>query len=94
SGEEHQDPSREANGQDVRLNRNYTTTLAYEFAKSGRDWEKELRQRAKEIAVMRGLGLPLPMLAEDPRANGDVPDADSDTSPSGQMAVSESGGGE
>lgn len=56
-GNEHVDPSKEATAQEVRL-RNNTTTLAYEYARQGKDWETELRQRAKELALMRELGLP------------------------------------
>ncbi|MCC5786893.1 MAG: phage portal protein [Phycisphaerales bacterium] len=57
-GVEHVDPAKEANAQATRL-ANHTTTLAHEFARQGRDWEDELRQRAKELALMRELGLPL-----------------------------------
>jgi len=35
----------------------HTTTLADEYAKRGQDWETQLRQRAKEIALMSELGL-------------------------------------
>jgi lambda family phage portal protein len=56
-GHEHVDPAKEANAQATRLANN-TTTLAYEFARQGRDWEAELRQRAKEVALMAELGLP------------------------------------
>ncbi len=55
-GLEHVDPQKEANAQATRLASN-TTTLAAEFAKSGLDWESELRQRAREVALMRELGL-------------------------------------
>lgn len=55
-GMEHVDPAKEANAQATRLQSN-TTTLAYEFARAGRDWESELRQRAKEVAFMKSLGL-------------------------------------
>ena len=48
-GVEHVDPAKEANAQATRL-ANHTTTLAVEFARQGRDWEQELRQRAKELA--------------------------------------------
>ena len=34
-----------------------TTTLASEYAKQGKDWESELRQRAKEKELMDELGL-------------------------------------
>jgi lambda family phage portal protein len=57
-GLEHVDPSTEATAQATRLQNN-TTTLAYEFARQGRDWEAELRQRAKEVALMEELGLPV-----------------------------------
>lgn len=55
-GNEHVDPAKEATAQATRLSSN-TTTLAAEFAKQGRDWESELRQRAKEVALMKELGL-------------------------------------
>jgi capsid protein len=55
-GQEHVDPAKEANAQATRLS-NHTTTLAYEYARQGRDWESELRQRAKEVALMNKLGL-------------------------------------
>jgi lambda family phage portal protein len=55
-GTEHVDPAKEANAQATRLSSN-TTTLASEYARQGRDWETELRQRAKEVALMQELGL-------------------------------------
>ncbi len=55
-GTEHVDPAKEATAQATRLASN-TTTLAYEYARQGKDWEVELRQRAKEAALMRELGL-------------------------------------
>ena len=55
-GQEHVDPAKEANAQEKRL-KNHTTTLAHEYAKQGVDWENALRQRAKEKALMRKLGL-------------------------------------
>jgi capsid protein len=55
-GFEHVDPNKEANAQSTRL-QNHTATLAEEYAKRGRDWETELRQRAKELALMRELSL-------------------------------------
>ena len=36
---------------------NHTTTLADEYARRGLDWEAQLRQRAKELALMPELGL-------------------------------------
>jgi capsid protein len=50
------DPAKEALAQSQRL-ANHTTTLAHEYARQGRDWEEALRQRAKEVALMRELGL-------------------------------------
>lgn len=55
-GFEHVDPAKEANAQATRLQSN-TTTLAAEYAKAGLDWESELRQRAREVALMKELGL-------------------------------------
>ena len=55
-GMEHVDPAKEAAAQATRL-ASLTTTLAYEFARQGRDWETELRQRAKEVALLNELGL-------------------------------------
>jgi capsid protein len=56
-GNEHVDPQKEANAQATRL-ANHTTTMAHEYARQGRDWESELRQRAKELQLMTELGLP------------------------------------
>jgi lambda family phage portal protein len=55
-GPEHVDPEKEANAQTTRLSA-YTTTLADEYARRGQDWETQLRQRAKELELMRELGL-------------------------------------
>ena len=49
---------KEADAQRVRLESN-TTTLAAECAKDGRDYLSVLRQRAKEIKLMRELGIPI-----------------------------------
>jgi hypothetical protein len=56
-GHEHVDPAKEANAQATRLT-NHTTTLATEYARQGRDWEAELRQRAKERQLMEGFDIP------------------------------------
>lgn len=56
-GHEHVDPAKEANAQATKLSSN-TTTLAYEYARQGRDWEEALRQRAKELQLMQALGVP------------------------------------
>jgi lambda family phage portal protein len=55
-GHEHVDPAKEANAQATRL-ANLTTTLADEYAKRGQDWEVQLRQRAKELALINELGI-------------------------------------
>jgi lambda family phage portal protein len=55
-GTEHVDPAKEANAQETRL-KNQTTTLAHEYARQGKDWEVEVRQRAREVSLMRSLGL-------------------------------------
>ncbi|HUU85109.1 MAG TPA: phage portal protein [Phycisphaerae bacterium] len=55
-GREHVDPAKEATAQATRLSSN-TTTLAVEYARQGRDWETELRQRAKEAKLLKRLGL-------------------------------------
>jgi lambda family phage portal protein len=71
-GQEHVDPAKEANAQATRLASN-TTTLASEYAKQGKDWETELRQRAKEVALMKELGLPLNQA--QPASSPDASDA-------------------
>ena len=55
-GQEHVDPAKEASAQATRLT-NHTTTLADEYARKGQDWETQIRQRAKEVALMNQLGL-------------------------------------
>ena len=58
-GQEHVDPAKEATAQATRL-ANHTTTYAQEYARQGQDWEGALRQRAREVALLEELGLPLP----------------------------------
>ena len=74
-GTEHVDPAKEANAQATRLASN-TTTLATEYARQGKDWETELRQRAKERNLMAELGLteePRPVIEdEDEEVDTDV----------------------
>jgi lambda family phage portal protein len=72
-GTEHVDPAKEANAQATRLASN-TTTLANEYARQGRDWETELRQRAKERALMQELGLTSAQEAPQPTEDEDLPD--------------------
>jgi lambda family phage portal protein len=64
-GHEHVDPAKEANAQATRLASN-TTTLAAEYARQGKDWETELRQRAKEVALCKELGLTVAQAAPTP----------------------------
>jgi len=61
-GMEHVDPVKEAKAQEMRL-KNHTTTLAHEYAREGKDWEAELRQRAREVKLQKELDLPLPQAA-------------------------------
>jgi len=58
-GREHVDPNKEANAQATRL-ANLTTSLAEEWANRGRDWEKGMRQIARERQLLAELGLSLP----------------------------------
>jgi lambda family phage portal protein len=79
-GGEHVDPAKEASAQAMRL-ASHTTTLAYEYAQQGRDWEEALRQRAKEVALMRELGLEVAavgasMSQNDGASAGDGADAE------------------
>lgn len=55
-GQEHVDPQKEATAQKTRLESG-TTTLAAEYARQGKDWERELEQRAREQKKMEELGL-------------------------------------
>lgn len=70
-GHEHVDPVKEAAAQATRL-ASHTTTLAAEYARQGLDWEQSLRQRSKELELMRELGL---SVAAPP---ADKPDEDED----------------
>ena len=72
---EHVDPAKEATAQATRL-ASMTTTLAYEYARQGRDWEEALRQRAKETALMRELGLPTAETTPKPPSDGEPTEED------------------
>ena len=75
-GHEHVDPLKEANAQATRLASN-TTTLAAEYARQGKDWETELRQRAKEVALMTELGLSSAQAApQAPAPDDEKPDSE------------------
>ena len=84
-GHEHVDPAKEASAQAQRLASN-TTTLASEYAKQGKDWETELRQRAKEMALMKELGLTVaqaaPASEPQEQVKEDEDDDEQDTSQS------------
>ncbi len=74
-GHGHVDPQKEANAQTQRL-ASHTTTLAMEYARQGKDWETELRQRAKEVALMKELGLSSAQAAPTTPAEDDEDDAE------------------
>lgn len=57
-GFDHADPAKVARAQETKL-ANHTTTLAHEYAKRGLDWEAQLRQRARELALLNELNIPL-----------------------------------
>ncbi len=76
-GHEHVDPQKEADAQATRL-ANHTTTLADEYAKRGQDWETQLRQRAKELALMNELGLTLVQAQPSVNQEDKPDDADAD----------------
>ncbi len=79
-GHEHVDPAKEANAQATRL-ANHTTTLADEYARRGQDWETQLRQRAKELALMNELGLaPLQTQTTNPTETPDEADQETPAS--------------
>jgi lambda family phage portal protein len=50
------DPEKEAKAQVLRL-QSHLTTLAREWAAQGKDWEEQVRQRGREISLLRELGL-------------------------------------
>ncbi len=55
-GQEHVDPVKEAVAQDKRL-KNHTTNLSIEYALQGKDWEREIRQAAKERKLLEELDM-------------------------------------
>jgi len=82
SSYEYLEPERDANAQSVRL-QNHTTTLAAEYAKTGKDWQTELKQRAKELGVEKKLAEIFPRPAA-PRTPQREPEP---ASPAGRPAV-------
>jgi len=77
-GTEHVDPAKEASAQATRLTSN-TTTLAAEYARQGKDWEVELRQRAKEVALIAELGLTTAQASPTPADDDEDDDEEVDT---------------
>ena len=55
-GQEHVDPAKEALAQERRI-KSLTTNLSIEYSREGKDWEREIRQRAKEIDLLKELNL-------------------------------------
>ncbi len=82
-GTEHVDPAKEANAQARRLASN-TTTLAAEYARQGKDWEVELRQRAAEKRLMQKLGLIEMPDEPDGQAQDSADDDEEEETDSGQ----------
>lgn len=66
----HVDPIKEANAIGVNL-QNGTTTLADECAEEGKDWRDVMRQRAKEKALAKELGLDVEPTAK-PKAPAEI----------------------
>jgi capsid protein len=83
-GMQHVDPAKEANAQATRL-ASHTTTLAAEYAQEGKDWETELRQRAKEVKLVKELGLDLAQAAPKPKT--DTSQADEETGSGDERAA-------
>jgi len=55
-GQEHVDPAKEALAQERRL-KSFTTNLSIEYSREGRDWDREIKQRVKEIKLLKELGI-------------------------------------
>jgi len=73
-GFEHVDPVKEATAQEKRIN-NCVSTLADECAREGKDYKSVLRQRKREIEMMKRLGL----TTQNTTQNFNDPDTDADT---------------
>lgn len=72
-GFEHVDPAKEANATDIRL-KNGTTTYSAEFARQGKDWEREMAQIAKERQRMAALGITFSDLTQSNQNQGEADD--------------------
>jgi capsid protein len=73
-GPEHVDPTKEASADQTRLQDN-TTTLADIYGRKGQDWEIQIRQRAREVALVKQLGLAPVPTKPDATPPGGGPDA-------------------
>ena len=71
----HVDPQKEATAQATRL-ASLTTTLADEYAKKGQDWETQIRQRGRELALIAEV-----IAGAAPTADNDDPESDPETDP-------------
>lgn len=74
-GSGHVDPTKEAQGQSIRLE-NGTTTLAEECAKDGRDWRDVMDQRKAEQEYAIKIGLQLQSKSENQTPPADTEDQD------------------
>jgi len=85
-GLEHVDPVKEAKAQDIRL-KNFSGSLAIEWARQGLDWEKQLELIAKVKNKMKALGL----TAAEVSPKDDAEDGDDDDEDGGEDAAGEDG---
>lgn len=66
----HVDPVKEATAKQILLTANLTT-LAYEYAQEGRDWEQAIAQRGREMAALKAAGLVMEPQPQEP-SNADT----------------------
>lgn len=64
-GWQHVDPVKEAKADEIRV-ASHMTTLAAVYAERGEDWEDALQQRARELKLMRELGIEQPGPVQPP----------------------------
>lgn len=69
-GFKHVDPVKEANADQINLDSG-STTLADIYGEKGQDWKRQLRQRGREIALMKELGIPVGTGASKPTDESD-----------------------
>jgi len=74
-GESHVDPTKESAATQQNLG-SCVTNLRIEYAKQGRDWEPEVRQRGEELKLCNELGITLPQAMaappQDETGDGDI----------------------